>query len=151
MTRRIPLHAGRAFKGGYALSPDGGAPRVITYAEIHDDGSECVRSGRVWSEGERVRGMSTFWIRAEHDTQMYLVARAHRRVGVGRVRGAKYRPGRGRVVEVGEWFTETHAHSPLGAYTHRARWSIRVPRVIRVEPLPAHVMAILGGASEHPA
>lgn len=151
------MHAGRAFKSGYALIPghtqavrgsgtrDVGAPRTLTYAEIHPDGTEHARSGRVWSEAERVNGMSAFWVRATHDEQMWCVVRAHRRVGLGRVRGGTYRPGRGRVIEVGEWFTEVHSASPSGRVSAAARARIQLPSVIRVEPLPDVLMAMLSG------
>jgi hypothetical protein len=157
-----PLRPDPAWKMGYRVPPPSvaalafgrpsgtepiGAPRVIVYAEIHPDGSEYQRTGQVWCVCEYARKgartQSGFWVRATHDEQFYAVLRADRRTQAGRVRGARYRPGRGRVVEMGEWFTERHPDAPSGGMTQAARTRVRLPSVIKVEPLPAHVMSML--------
>lgn len=130
---------------------DVGQPRVLTWSQIEPDGTEHSRTGRVWSACAPVKVSGSrkalayqgAWVRADHDDQWWCVLRAHRRTGVGRQRGARYRPGAGRVVEFDEWWTETHPDSATHRATQAARTRLRLPTVITVEPLNADVLASL--------
>jgi hypothetical protein len=143
---------GETFGGGMA---DLGRPRVIEFTLIEPDGAEHARKGWAWAPLEhRRKGARTwrgFWVRDTRDQQWYAVLQPAARTQVGRVRGTRYRPGHGRVVEAGEYFSERHPDSPSGALTQAARTRISLPTVIRVDPLPPHVMGALSGGRPEPS
>lgn len=98
--------------------------RKIAWRHIHPDGSETVRTGIEWADGAPLAGMRTWWVKADDDASMVLVARASRRHTVGRAtnrwrrtiegRGEwrqKWDPSGGRYVDIGEYFSEADPRS----------------------------------------
>ena len=150
----------------------GGDPQTVSWTQIEPDGTEWTRTGQVWARAPRVKGLSAFWVLTDDhaltDTHSHAdthsltdthsrtltdthsrtaecvcVIHTHRVTAAGRVRGARFRRSQGRVIHAGEWYSETHPDSPSGALTHAAIQRVYQPRVITVDPLPAHIMTTL--------
>ena len=109
------------------------AGSYIEWTQINTDATEEQRVGEFWCEAPPVGGHKGFWIipddKREGEATVVYVARAARRHRVGAVRkfgrGARLHwfARKGRYIDRGEFYAETHEDSPTGQMTKRGRGS----------------------------
>lgn len=111
----------------------GMAGSYIEWTQINTDATEERRVGEFWCEAPPVGGHKGFWIipddKREGEATVVYVARAARRHRAGAVRQHAH-PRRlhwfarkGRYIDRGEFYAETHEDSPTGQMTKRGRGS----------------------------
>jgi hypothetical protein len=111
---------------GTVPAVEGGAQQmhdVVTWLDIHADGSEMRRSGRIWEHAPALTGAGKAWWvipdeQVGDEPSAVLVVRAGRRHQVGRPRRHPTREGAevwdrkgGRYVDKGEYYRETDPRS----------------------------------------
>jgi hypothetical protein len=128
----------------------------LEWLEIHADGAEAPRRGRVWDLAPPLAGMAAWWVLPEHRFPRslsapggaLLVVRASRRAQVGRrAPGGAWRSHGGRYVDVGTLYVETDPASRQGQRLAEARSKAAAlpPRAIKVRPLPVPIHHTLSG------
>lgn len=130
--------------------------RALEWLEIHADGAEGARRGRVWLPAPPLSGMRAWWVmpdvpfprRLTAPGGVVLVVRASRRAQVGRrASTGRWEPRGGRFVDVGTLYVETDPASPQGRAVAAARATLDAgpPRAIKVRPLDLVNMRGLSG------
>jgi hypothetical protein len=128
--------------------------RAVEWLEIHADGAEGARRGRVWAPAPPLAGMSAWWVmpdiafprRLTAPGGALLAVRASRRHQVGRrTPEGRWRARGGRFVDVGTLYVHTDPASPQGDVLARARAHPGPARAIRMRPLPLDVLRGLSG------
>lgn len=128
--------------------------RAVEWLEIHADGAEGARRGRVWAPAPALGGMAAWWVvpniafprRLTAPGGSLLAVRASRRHQVGRrTPEGRWKPQGGRYVDVGTLYVHTDPASPQGAVLARARAHPGPPRAIKVRPLPLPILRAMSG------
>lgn len=135
------------------------AHQSIEFLQIGDSGEETLKSGYIWSPAPSMRGMRAFWVLpcgelgvARHAVVVVKVSRRHR-VGTTYVdhrKRSRWMRSKGRFVDIGTHYTETHADSFTGSATRVGSVPSRTPTKIGVLPLEDVVLASLTGKSYDP-